>query len=83
MAAFRNLKIIQKAVGTGINDDDLLFDRQRRVLILLQNFRQPLAAGKLRQRGLVEIRSELRECRQFAELRQIQVEVNRQPGAWL
>ena len=54
------------------NNDDLLFDRQRRVLILLQNFRQPLAAGKLRQRGLIEIRSELRECRQFAELRKIQ-----------
>ena len=50
--------------------DDLLFDGERRVLILFQNLRQPLAAGQLRQRDLIEIRTELSKCGKLAELRQ-------------
>src|SRR5262245_4594611 len=43
--AFGNFKIVQKTVCTGVNDDDLLFYGQWRVLILLQNLREPLASG--------------------------------------
>jgi hypothetical protein len=49
-------------------------DRQRRILALLQNLHQALAAIELRLRRLVEIGAELREGRQFAVLRQVQAQ---------
>src|SRR5262245_59113696 len=71
---FRNIQSIQKTIGTSEYDDDLLFHRKRNKLILFQDFRQTLAAGKLRKRCLVEIRSKLGKCRQFAELCQVQTQ---------
>ena len=53
---------------------DLLFDRQGRILLLLQNLDQVLAAIQLLLRGLVEIGTELREGRQLAILRQIEAQ---------
>ena len=56
---------------------DLLFDRQRLILRLLQDFDQVLAAIQLRLRSLIEIGAELREGRQFAILRQIETQACR------
>ncbi len=75
--------IIQKAVGARINDQNLLGERQWRKLFLLEYLDQPLSTIELGLRGFVEIAAELRESRQFAELRQIEFHSCRQPGAWL
>ena len=56
---------------------------KRRVLALLQNFDQALAAIELLLRSLVEIRAELRERRQFAILRQFQTQATGDLSAWL
>ena len=58
----------------GENDRHLLFDRQRLILRLLQNFDQALTAIQLRLRSLIEIGTELREGRQFAVLREIETQ---------
>src|ERR1035438_5152794 len=64
--------MIQVALDAGEDDEDLLFDRQRLVLPLLENLHQVFAAVELIDRRLVEIRAELREGRQRAVLRQVQ-----------
>ena len=46
-AAIRNIEIIQEPIGTRIDDGDLLLDRKGRVLVLLENFLEPLAAVQL------------------------------------
>ena len=61
--------------------DDLLLDRQRLVLRLLQDLDQPAAAIELRLRGFVEVAAELRERRQLAVLREIETQRCRRPGA--
>src|SRR5256885_1195594 len=38
--------LVQEAVGGGEDDDDLLLDRQRLVLVLLEDLRGALAAGE-------------------------------------
>ena len=63
---------IEEAVGRGIDDDDLLLDRQRLILRLLEHFDQPPAAIELALRLLVEVTAELRERRQLAVLREIE-----------
>ena len=67
-------QVVQEAAGAGKDDQNLLGERQRRELILLQHFDQALAAIELRLRGLVEIAAELREGRQFAVLREFQLQ---------
>src|SRR5205807_8024655 len=58
---------IESPARAHLNHQYLFFRRQRHVLILLQNLRQPLSSGKLALRHLVElIRAELRERRQLA-----------------
>ena len=52
--------------------DDLLLDRQRLVLRLLQDLDQPPAAIELAQRRLVEVAAELRERRELAVLREVE-----------
>ena len=54
--------------------DDLLLDRQRRVLPLLEELDQALAARQLRLRRLVEVGAELREGRQLAVLREVEAQ---------
>ena len=73
-AALLDRQIVQVALGAGEDDQDLLFDRQRLILALLQNFHQALAAVELLLRSLVEIGAELRERRQLAILRQVQTQ---------
>src|SRR5579872_1370838 len=66
--------VIQVAIGGGIDDYDLLFYRERRVLRLFQNFGQTLAAINATLRGLVQVGCELRECCQFAELGEVEAQ---------
>ena len=69
-----NREIVEVAVGAGEDDQNLLFDRQRLILVLLQNLDQAAAAVELLLRGLVEVGAELREGRQFAVLREFETE---------
>ena len=74
---FANLldwQIVEDAAGSGKDDQNLLGERQRRELALLQQFDQALAAIELLLRGLVEIAAELGEGRQFAVLRQFELQ---------
>ncbi len=62
-------------IRAGKNNQNLLFNRQRLVLILLQDFHQALAAGQLRLRGLIQLLgAELREGGEVAILREIQAQ---------
>src|SRR5262249_11533534 len=61
------------SAGRHVDAQHLFLDRQRNVLILLEDFCEPLAACELRLRGLVQlIGSELCEGREIAELCHIQ-----------
>ena len=53
---------------------DLLLDRQRHVLALLQHLDQALAAIELPLRGGVEVGAELREGRHLAVLREVEAQ---------
>src|SRR6185312_13832908 len=66
--------VIEEAVGSGEDDQNLFIERQRLVLVLLQDFHQTAAAIQLILRGLVEIGAELREGSQFAVLRKFQLQ---------
>src|SRR5271157_2597576 len=70
-------QIVQVTVGSGEDNRNLLFHRQRLVLALLENLHHVPAAVELRQRGLVQIGAELREGRQLAVLRQVQAQAAR------
>ena len=67
-------EVIQESASAGKNDQDLFGKRQRRELCLFQEFYQTFSAIELRLRGLVQIAAKLRECRQFAILRQFELE---------
>src|SRR5579864_4509835 len=66
--------VIEESAGARHDDQDLLRERQRRELVLLQQFDQALTAIQLRLRGFVEVAAELRECRQLAVLCQFQLQ---------
>src|SRR5262249_47626450 len=66
-------EIIEKAVGSGEDDQNLLGKWQRRKLLLLQNLDQALAAIELRLRGLIEIAAELCKSSELTILRKIQL----------
>src|SRR6266446_7306237 len=70
-------EVIKESASTGKNDEDLLGKRQRRELCLFQEFYQTFSAIELRLRGLVKIAAKLCECRQFAVLRQFELERTR------
>src|SRR5262245_62232617 len=70
--AFFHGKIVEKRIGAGVDDEHLLLDGERRILPLLQNLGQTAAAIELRLRRLIELGAELRECRELAELREVE-----------
>ena len=63
---------IEEALRRRVDDRDLLLDRQRLILRLLQNLHQPAAAIELRLCRLVEVAAELRERRELAILREVE-----------
>src|SRR5580692_5369990 len=74
-AHFRHGNAVDRAARGHVNTEHLLFDRQRNVLVLLQNLRQPLAARKLPLRHFVQlICSKLSESRELAVLRHVQAQ---------
>src|SRR4029453_8872331 len=69
-----DLDLVEVAVDGREDDQDLLLDRQRLILRLLQDLDQALAAIELCLRRLVEIAAEMRECRQPAILRKVKAQ---------
>ena len=69
---FSTGNIVEEAVGTGEDDQNLLLHRQRLILTLFQNLDQTASAIQLLLRGLVEIGTKLRKGGQFAILRQFE-----------
>ena len=70
----RQFQIVQVALGSGEDDRDLLLDSERRVLLLLEQFHQAVSAMQLLLRGLVEVRTKLRECRQRSVLGEVEAQ---------
>src|SRR5690606_14978878 len=66
--------VIQIAVRHGVDDHDLLLDRHRRVLRLLEHLDGALPARELLLRGRVELRAELRERLELAVLSQVETQ---------
>src|SRR6266480_1469447 len=66
---------VQRATGRHVETEHLFFHQQRHVLILLQDFREPLAAGELTLGHLIKlVGSKLREGRELAILRHVQTQ---------
>src|SRR5579862_6008593 len=66
--------VIQKALGSRVNDHDLMLDGHWHVLLLLHDLLLALATINLRFGGFIQVGAKLRESRQIAELRQIELE---------
>src|SRR5207249_2668918 len=72
LAHLRHRQIVNVAASSGEQDQNLLAERQRLILVLLQHLNQVLAAIELCLGCLVEVAAKLRERRQLAELRSIE-----------
>src|ERR1700739_4586663 len=72
-----HLQVIEKAIRSGEDDDDLLLGRKRRELRLFQNFCKPLTPVELILRDLVQIAAELRKRSQLTILRQVELQGSR------
>ena len=70
-----SLDLVEIAARAGEDRDDLLFDRHRRELRLLQQLGQARAAREQALRRGIEIRGELREGRHLAILRELQLDL--------
>ena len=71
---------VEVAVGRGVDDRDLLLDRQRLILRLLQDLDEPAAAIELRLRRLVE--SSLPNCANAASSRYCARSSRSVPATW-
>src|SRR5579862_1169003 len=67
-----DLDVVEEALGSGEEDDDLLLGGKRLELGLLEQFGEALAAVELVLRDLVEVAAELREGGEFAVLREVE-----------
>jgi hypothetical protein len=63
---------VELAGAAGPDRDDLLLDRERRVLRLLEQLDQPGSTGQLVLRGFVQVGAERRERLQLAVLREVE-----------
>src|ERR1039457_3622448 len=70
--ALLDRQVVEGAAGAGIDGQDLLLDRHRAVLPLLEDLGEALPASELLLRGLVQLRAELGEGRERAVLRQLE-----------
>ena len=68
-------QVVGEAAGHGEEDEDLLLDRQRLVLPLLEQLGHARAARQLLLGRLVEVGAELRERRQLAVLRELEAQL--------
>ena len=73
--------LVEVAVLHRPEDGDLLFDRNRVVLRLLEQLHDALAAIELRLGGGIEVGTELGEGGQLAELRQVDLDLARRPAS--
>src|SRR5205814_4190401 len=73
----RDRDVVQVAVRYGENDHDLLLDRHRLVLRLLQHLHDAYPARELLLSRLVELRAELGERLELAVLREIEPQAPR------
>src|SRR5882762_5578981 len=69
--------VVEIAVGGSEDDHDLLLDRHRLELRLLQHFHQAHTARELLLRRLIELRAKLGECLELAVLREIEPQAPR------
>src|SRR5207302_8067082 len=69
--------VVEIAGGAAEDDHDLLLDRHRLVLGLLQHLHETLAPTELPLRRLVQIGAELGERRELAELAEVELEASR------
>src|ERR1700729_2232720 len=67
-------QVIEKAIGSGKNNDDLLLCRKRGELRLFQNFCKPLTAIELILCDLIQVAAELRKRSQLTILRQVELQ---------
>ncbi len=67
--------VVDEPVGGGVEDRHLVFGSLRLILRLLEQLGELLAARQLVLRGLVEIARELRERREIAVLRELELEL--------
>src|SRR5439155_7484640 len=70
----RDGNVVQVAVDARVEGDDLLLNRTRVVLRLVERRNHPLPAGERLLGRLVELRAELRERLELAVLRQIEAQ---------
>src|SRR5271166_3579774 len=66
--------VVEQPLRSCEDDENLLGERQRLVLSLLQDLRQTASAGELSLGGLVQITAKLRERSQFAILSEIKTQ---------
>jgi hypothetical protein len=71
-ADFRHRDVIHIPVRRSPDDKHLFFERHRRILPLLENFRQALPTCQQALCGFVQVRTKLRKGRQLPVLRQLQ-----------
>ena len=74
--------VVCVTVGRGPDPQHLFLDVHRLILRLFQNLCQPLSASELCLRRLVEVRTELTQTLQLAELGQVETKRSR-PASWL
>ena len=72
-----HIDIVEKALRDSIDHHHLVFDGHRYVLTLLEDLHRPLTAGQLPLSRSIQIRPELGECFEFAELRQVEPQAAR------
>ena len=65
---------VDVAVGGGVDLDDLVLDRERLALALVERLDQALAAGERALRVGVELGAELRERLELAVLREVELQ---------
>ena len=70
-----DLDPVEVAAGAGVDRGDLLADRERAALVLVQHLDQALAAAELLLRLGVELGAELRERLQVAVLREVELQL--------
>ncbi len=73
---------VNETLTSDEDDGDLLFDRLRYVLTLLENLNELLTTGELALRSRIEVRTKLREGFELAILSEVETGAYRKPSSW-